>query len=177
MNRYLTKEHIEAFLDAHLDEFDFPPAYLGNEAGVIPKEWSEDKTKWCIIGGASYLNLSGNLACGLITQMINETTDGIAHRAFFPGSPKEIQKFEKNGIPIFSLEDKRPIWEYDIIGCSCSFPGTDFNIMKMLLMTGMDPWAKNRKEEDPIILRGGSTFSQIDNFIDMYDLIYMCFGS
>lgn len=169
----LTKEHIEVFLDQHLQDFDFPSAYLGSEAGVIKKPWESSYPRVCVVGGGSYLNLAGNLAVGLVTQLLNEMTPALAHRAFFPNSRKEYEKMKDNAVPMFGIEEKRPLSEYDLLACSCSYPGTDFNILAMLLMSGIDPYNYKRKEEDPIILRGGATFSCVDNFADMYDLVFV----
>lgn len=167
----LDKGHVGKWIEENVGSMDYPAAYLGNESGLIEKDWESCYPRVCVVGGSGYFHLAGNIAVPLVTQLVNEETTALAHRAYFMNSKREYNLFVKNGMPIFGLESRRPIWEYDLIGFSCSFPGTDLNCMQMLRMSGMEIDCRDRKESDPIVLRGGATFSQVDSFVYAYDLI------
>jgi len=156
--RDINRQEIQAWLDNHMTELDCPEAYLGDEPGLIPWDWDGGiSPRILCVGGDSYTTLSGNMAVPLLTQMINSTTTARAHRAYFPNTQSELNRFLKAGIPIFSIEEKRPIQEYDIMAFSCCYVLLDMMVIRMLAMSDFPIMAKERIEDDsiPLAIRGG----------------------
>ena len=166
----LNPQEIQEFLDKHLCEFNYPESYLGDEPGVISQDWVS-RPRCLVLGADGYPALAGNLAVPLITQLINRTTSGLAQRAFYPDCEKALRLFRKHGIPVFSLEEKRPISDYDIVFVSVCYAPRDLNVIRMLHMSGIPVKAKDRTAQHPLIIRGGEALHHADTIVDLYDVV------
>jgi len=155
-----TKADIETWLEAHIHHMDAPFAYLGDEPNTWNKDWDseeyKDATKLCLVGSMSYLSSEGNLAIPLIYSQINHTRPNyVTERCFFPNSRVELGMFKDDKVSFFSIENKRPFRDFDILGFSVSYIMPFLHLAPMLTQSGIAPYALDRKQDDPIVLVGG----------------------
>ena len=76
-------------------------------------------------------------------------------RAFAPKSDME-EKLRNDNIPLFTLETKTPLRELDAIGFSLSYEMTYTNVLNMLDLAGIPIERKDRGEDFPIVMAGGT---------------------
>jgi radical SAM family uncharacterized protein/radical SAM-linked protein len=72
---------------------------------------------------------------------------------------------------LFSLESKRPLHEFDLIGITLPYELVYTNILTILDRGGIPLWQKDRKKGDPIILGGGSCAFNPEPVADFFDAV------
>lgn len=112
-----------------------------------------------------------NLGMQIIYKEINERPQTVAERVFLP-EPKELKDYEKWKLPLMSVESRRPLDEFHVIGFAVTFEMDYFHIPKMLKMGRVPVRAEHRIEGDPFVLAGGpcATFNPepLSDFIDAF---------
>ena len=168
---------IKEFLRKNRHKFDTPQCYLGTEPNTHTKQWDDPNIKLRVLLDPPwrYEDFRGNQTIPLLYQMLNDRDDVLCDRAFFPNTEKEYKLFRNHGIPIFGLETKRSMGEYDLIMTSLSFLPPWVNFPLMLDMSGIPSrWKDRQTEKYPLIMVGGS--SMYGNFSIAYpvvDLVYL----
>lgn len=163
---------IRDWVDANLHRLEEPSVYLGDEIGTHHRSWENAEFRVAVVGGTSYQGLAGNLAVPTLYQLINgKYPNWLCERAYFPISKGDLNKIEKEGLPIFTLEGKHDISEFDVLLFSGSYCGTDINMIKMMLMSGINPRAAERGEHEPICVRGGAHSYSPAPFAPMWDVL------
>ena len=95
-----------------------------------------------------------NLGMQIIYREVNRREDWLCERAFLPD--KELMKvFEKTKEPIISLENRRPLSDFEILGLSVSFEMDYFNVPTILEMGRIPVLAKDREDDDTLVVMGG----------------------
>jgi radical SAM superfamily enzyme YgiQ (UPF0313 family) len=177
MQTFWTKERISEWLEGELHNMAVPSAYYGDEMGTYLRsdaEWDVSPFRVAAIGGSSYTGLAGNLGIPLVYTLVNKQNPAfICERSYFPMSRSDLERFEKRGVPIFTLETRRDIKEFDLCMFSGSYCGVDINIIKMLHMSGIPVDYNDRDERWPIIGRGGCHSFSPEPFFGIYDWFYI----
>lgn len=95
-----------------------------------------------------------NLGMQIIYREVNGREDWLCERAFLPD--KELMKvFEKTKEPLISLENRRPLSDFEILGLSVSFEMDYFNVPTILEMGRIPVLAKERGDDDTLVVMGG----------------------
>jgi radical SAM family uncharacterized protein len=74
------------------------------------------------------------------------------------------------GIPLFSLESRRPLADFDIVGFSLPYELNYSNVLNMLDLAGIPPLATERGDDAPLIIGGGSGTYNPEPLADFFDL-------
>jgi radical SAM family uncharacterized protein/radical SAM-linked protein len=86
--------------------------------------------------------------------IINNIPYASAERVFAPWLDLESY-LRHNSLPITSLESKRPLKDFDIVGFTLQYELSYTNILNMLDLGGIPIRSADRKDRDPIIIAGG----------------------
>ncbi len=146
-----------------------PGRYSGGEPGQIVKE-PEGRTSYLHAFPDKYeLGQSYN---GLQTlyHIVNNDDRFLCERVFAIDIDAEAVMREKN-IPLFSLESKRAAREFDAIGFTLSFELLFTNMLCMIDLAGIPLHAKDRTDDDPIIMAGGPSVynpEPLSRFVDLF---------
>src|SRR5437588_3320304 len=62
----------------------------------------------------------------------------------------EMKEYERTRTPLLSLESQTPLRDFDVIAFSISFETDYVNLARMLQMSGVPVWAKDRTKHDPL---------------------------
>lgn len=153
---WLLKQKLQEILSKEKGVKVFPPGLRNEFALVYPNSY--------------HIGMS-NLGFHIIYQLINNRVDTACERVFLPEKKLE-QDYIRTNTPIMSIENQRPLYEFPLIGFSISFEMDYFNILKILEMGKVHLLAKERTEDDPIIIAGGpcATFNPepLSEFIDIF---------
>jgi len=167
---------IRDFLKKHKNDFYHPECYLGQEPNTYHKDWDKAEFRILIAGLWRYEDNRGNQTLSLLYQMINEHYGDrvICERAFMPNTESEYKLFRDHDIPIFSLESKHGMAEFDMVLTSLSFIPPWLNFPLMLEMSGIPVRWYEREPEHPTVMIGGS--AMYGNFSLVYpvvDIVYL----
>jgi radical SAM family uncharacterized protein len=137
---------------------------------MVRKEWADDKVKVLLAFpeiyevGMSYLGLK------ILYGILNKRDDCLCERVFSPWADFE-DILRKNKMDLFSLESRKPMKEFDIIGISLAYELNYTNCLNMLDLGGIPIKTSERGEDDPIVIAGGPACynpEPMSEFIDAF---------
>ncbi|UCG84616.1 MAG: TIGR03960 family B12-binding radical SAM protein [Dehalococcoidia bacterium] len=156
-------------LDSILSRVVKPARYVGGEWNSIRKVWDSTEIKVVITYPDLYEIGMSNLGLAIIYDLLNRQEDVLAERVFVPWIDLEAE-LRSQGIPLFSLESRRPIKEFDILGLSLGYELTYSNALNLLDLAGMPVLAADRGEDLPLVIAGGSCALNPEPMSDFIDL-------
>ncbi len=132
-----------------------PARYVGGEWNVIEHNWNERSVRWALIYPDLYDIGQSNGGLAILYDILNHTPNTLAERCYTPW-PDMADSLRSHGRPLFSLENRRGLSDFDALGFSLSYELTYTNILEMLDLSGIPIRSLDRSEDDPIIFAGGS---------------------
>jgi radical SAM family uncharacterized protein len=145
-----------------------PARYTGGEWNSVIKDWDSTPLKIALAYPDTYEIGMSNLAIPVLYEIINRRPDALAERAYAPWVDMEVVMRQRS-IPLFSLESRRPLKEFDIIGFSLGYELTYTNVLNMLDLAGIPVLAAERTDEHPLIIAGGSCTVNPEPMADFID--------
>ena len=133
-----------------------PARYLGNELGAVHKPWHEAEVRWVLTYPEVYEVGASNLGHIILYNIINAQPQQLCDRTYLP-APDLATKLRDTNTPLFALESKRPLEDFDILGFSLSYELGATNILEMLSLGNIPLTWKERDAGDyPLIFAGGN---------------------
>ena len=126
---------------------------LAQETGTIQKDWG-GRVSFALVYPNTYAVGMSNLGFQTIYRHLNALPDVVCERVFLP-DPEDLPEYQRTGRGPFSLESKRPLSEFDLVGFSITYEGDYINTLRLLRMAGIPLRPAERRPEDPIVLMGG----------------------
>src|SRR5437016_8899587 len=80
-----------------------------------------------------------------------------AARARVDAPIDELREYERTRTPLLSLESHTPVRDFDVVAFSISFETDYINMARMMQMSGVPVWSKDRTKHDPLIVMGGAS--------------------
>ncbi|PPS45479.1 TIGR03960 family B12-binding radical SAM protein [Chroococcidiopsis sp. TS-821] len=152
-------------------EISRPARYLGNELGAVHKPWETAKVRWVLTYPELYEVGASNLGHVILYNILNAQPRQLCDRAYLP-APDLANKLRATQTPLFAVESKRALQEFDILGFSLSYELGATNILEMLDLAGIPLTWKDRQASDtyPLIFAGGQTAtSNPEPYADFFD--------
>ncbi|HCU23682.1 MAG TPA: B12-binding domain-containing radical SAM protein, partial [Deltaproteobacteria bacterium] len=132
-----------------------PGRYLGNEVNSIRKDPARVKLHVALVFPDVYEMGESHVGLKILYDILNRDPEIWAERVYAPWTDMEAELI-RSGLPLFSLESKRPLRDFDLIGITLPYELVYTNILTILDRGGVPLWQKDRKKGDPIVLGGGS---------------------
>ena len=153
-------------------EIQKPARYLGNELGTQTQHWESAQVRWALTYPELYEVGASNLGHIILYNVLNAQPKQICDRAYLP-APDLAAKLRDTNTPLFALESRRSLTEFDILGFSLSYELGATNILEMLDLAGIPlTWQERAKGDSPLIFAGGQTAtSNPEPYADFFDLI------
>ena len=149
-----TPEQIENKLDRILLKVQKPGRYVGGELNSVVKDWDSVATKVALIFPDIYDIGVSNVGLKILYDQVNQRQDALAERAYAPWLDMEALMRE-HSIPLYTLESKRLLAEFDLIGFSLPYETLYTNTLNVLDLAGIPARAADRDETHPIVIAGG----------------------
>ena len=165
-----SREEIQTKLERILPTVQKPGRYTGGELNQVIKDWGSVKSTVALVFPDIYDLGMSNLGVAILYDLLNQRPDALAERAFSPWSDME-SALRDNGIPLYSLESKSALSEFDIVGFSLPYETLYTNTLNVLDLAGIPIFTNERTEEHPLIIAGGhATFNPepMHPFIDAF---------
>ena len=147
-----------------------PGRYTGGEFNQIVKNWESTDLKIVLAFPDVYDIGLPNLGLAILYSEINNRDDCLAERVYAPWKDFEAL-LRSNSVPLYSLENKRTLKDFDLIGFSLPYETLYTNVLNMLDLAHISAKSENRLDTDPIIIAGGhATFNPepMHAFIDAF---------
>ena len=109
-----------------------------------------------------------NLGLAILYEILNRRADIAAERVYAPWIDME-EKMRARGIPLFSLESRRPIADFDFLGFSLQYEMIYSNVLNMLDLAGIPLYARERGEDMPFVVGGGPCVYNVEPIADFFD--------
>jgi len=154
--------------DDILYKVEKPSRYTGGELNEIVKNPSEVDIRFAFCFPDVYEVGMSHLGSRILYHTINARQDTYCERAFTPWPDMEVQ-LRKNNIPLFTLETKDSLKEFDILGFTLQYEMSFTNILNMLNMSEVTIRASERGEDEPIVMAGGPCAYNPEPLYDIVD--------
>ena len=142
----------EGALTRLLMEVEKPARYMGGEWNMVKKEGENFRFALCF-PDVYEIGMS-HMGSRILYHVLNEMEGVACERCFCPWSDMEAL-LRREGMPLFSLENRLPLGSFDIVGFSLLYEMCYTNILTMLELSRIPFLAKERGEDMPLILVGG----------------------
>ena len=76
-------------------------------------------------------------------------------------------------IPLFALESQDPVKDFDFLGITIQYEMCYTNILQILDLSKIPLIARERTDEDPIVIGGGPCTYNPEPLADFFDLFYI----
>lgn len=157
-----------------------PARYLGNELGAVHKPWDSASVRWALTYPEVYEVGASNLGHFILYSILNVQPRQLCDRAYLP-APDLAAKLRTTQTPLFAVESRRALTDFDILGFSLSYELGATNILEMLALAGIPLTGQERMATDrwnvaqgsyPLIFAGGQTAtSNPEPYADFFDFI------
>lgn len=145
---------MEQLLEEILATVEKPARYVGGEWNAVQKDWDSVKVKMAFAFPDVYEVGMSHLGMQILYKVVNDREDALMERVFAPWVDME-KKMREAGMLLFSLESKRPLREFDIVGFTLQYEMSFTNVLNMLDLAGIPLHSDNRGENIPLVIAGG----------------------
>ncbi|MEB3233538.1 MAG: TIGR03960 family B12-binding radical SAM protein [Leptolyngbyaceae bacterium] len=168
---------VHALIDTTLAR---PARYLGNELGAVHKPWNSALVRWVLTYPEVYEVGSSNLGHIILYSILNAQPRQLCDRAYLP-NPDLATRLRTTNTPLFAVESKRSLTNFDILGFSLSYELGATNVLEMLSLAGIPLTSQERSASGPwsvesgsypLIFAGGQTATgNPEPYADFFDFI------
>ncbi|MFC1980718.1 TIGR03960 family B12-binding radical SAM protein [Chloroflexota bacterium] len=145
-----------------------PARYTGGEWNSVIKDWDKTGIRIALSYPDLYEIGMSNIALPILYKLLSNQPDVLAERVYAPWVDMEAA-MRSRGIPLFGLESKRPLKDFDIIGFSLGYELTYTNVLNMLDLARIPVLVSERDYSYPLIIAGGSCTSNPEPMADFID--------
>ena len=126
----------DKLLDRILPSVAKPGRYIGNEWNIVRKDWDKTEVKFALAFPDIYDIGMGHLGYKILHYLLNQREDTLAERVYAPWVDMEA-KMREHGLPLFSLETRHALSEFDLVGFTLQYELSYTNILNMLDLGGI----------------------------------------
>lgn len=156
-------------LEEILKDVEKPGRYLGGEWNQIKKDPSSVQIKVALVFPDLYEVGMSYLGQKILYSLLNDNPKILAERVFAPWIDFE-QKLRSEKIPLYSLENKIPLDEFDILGFSLLYELNYSNILTILDLARIPVFSSDRSLDHPLVMAGGPAVFNPEPVADVFDL-------
>ena len=161
-----------ALSDEILMKVEKPARYIGHEFNSVVKDLGQVDVRFAMCFPDVYEIGMSHLGIQILYDMFNSMEGVWCERVYSPWLDLDkIMREEK--IPLFGLESQDPIKEFDFLGITIQYEMCYTNILQVLDLAQIPLLAKDRTEEDPIVIGGGPCTYNPEPIADFFDIFYI----
>ncbi|MBS6195325.1 MAG: TIGR03960 family B12-binding radical SAM protein [Clostridiales bacterium] len=161
-----------ALSDEILLTIEKPARYIGNEVNAVMKNKEDVDVRFCMCFPDVYEIGMSHLGIQILYDMFNQREDIWCERVYSPWPDLDKVMREKD-IPLFALESQDPVKAFDFLGITIQYEMCYTNILQILDLSKIPMQAKDRTEEDPIVIGGGPCTYNPEPLAQFFDLFYI----
>jgi radical SAM family uncharacterized protein len=155
-------------LDLILPAVQKPGRYTGGELNQVVKDWDQASVRVALVFPDIYDLGMSNLGLAILYDILNKQEDVVAERVYAPWPDMEVA-MRSGGVPLYSLETKHALSDFDIIGISLPYETLYTNTLNLLDLGGVPLRSRDRQASDPIVIAGGHATLNPEPMADFID--------
>lgn len=163
---------ITGFLNEELQGVNRPGRYLGLEVNAYRKGLQTGRVNCVLVYPDAYEIGMSHLGLAIIYEAINERDDAMADRAYLPWIDMQ-ERLARRGIPLFGLESRAPLHEFDMIGITLQHELTYANVVRILSLAGIPLESSHRGDKDPLVVGGGPGAFNPEPLAELFDILVL----
>ena len=149
-----------------------PGRYSGGEINSVIKDKSEVDVRFAFCFPDNYEVGMSHLGIKILYSLFNERKDIWCERVFAPWPDFETV-MRNNNIPLFAIESRDPIKDFDFIGFTLQYELSYSNVLNMLELAGVPLLSKDRTDFSPIVVAGGPCTCNAEPLADFVDIFFL----
>ncbi|MFZ4713985.1 MAG: TIGR03960 family B12-binding radical SAM protein [Bacteriovoracaceae bacterium] len=153
-----------------LDTVEKPARYIGGEHFLVQKDWSKVLAKVALCFPDVYEIGMSHLGFKILYDELNREESILAERVFTPWIDME-KKLREHNLPLVTLENFKPLNQFDILGFSLQYEMSYTNILTMLDLGGVPLLQIDRLEDDPFVICGGPCATHPEPLAQFMDFV------
>jgi radical SAM family uncharacterized protein/radical SAM-linked protein len=155
--------------DDLLPSISRPGRYLGSEFN-LPDIDLNAELKWALIFPDLYEIGMSHQGLHILYHLINQEQGFSAERCYCP-APDAEALMREHGVPLTTLESRRPLSDYDLIGITLPHELCYTNILTIFDLAAIEFLAEARSEASPIIIGGGTCGFNPEPVAELFDAV------
>lgn len=156
-------------LDRILSRVSKPARYAGGEWNSVTKDWRGVRARLALAFPDVYEIGMSNFGLSILYELVNARPDFLAERVFAPWTDMEAE-MRREGVALYSLESRRPLADFDVVGFSLGYELTYTNVLNMLDLGRIPLRAAERGDDHPLVIAGGAGAYNPEPLADFVDL-------
>lgn len=149
-----------------------PSRYVGGELNEVIKDPKEVDIRFGFCFPDVYEVGMSHLGSRILYHVLNQRKDTYCERVYAPWPDME-NLMRENNIPLYALETKDPINEFNFLAFTLQYEMSYTNILNMLNMGGIPLRASERTEKDPLVIAGGPCAYNPEPLYDIVDIFQL----
>ncbi len=148
-----------------------PVRYMGGEYNAVMKRPEDVDVRYAFLFPDTYEVGMSHLGMKILYHAINARDDAWCERVFSPWVDM-ADLMRQNGIPLFTLESRTPVKEYDLLGITLQYEMSFTNILEALDLAGI-PLRREDRTDGPFVICGGPCAfnpEPLEPFVDLFAL-------
>lgn len=168
-------ESITRWLDQTLYKFDGPAQYLGSEPNAARRPWDKAAVRWLLAASWDYSQAAGNMAIPAVYDAVHKAGDyTLADRWYLPATARDMDLLEKAQVPVFGIESKHQLRDFDVVGTSISYTVLFMNYCKHLMMSDVPlRWKDRDPSLYPMVMVGGQAWCAPEFMAPVVDCVWL----
>lgn len=149
-----------------------PGRYSSGEVNQVVKDKSAVDVRFAFCFPDTYEIGMSHLGMKILYSLFNERDDIWCERVFAPWIDFE-KVMRENDIPLYALESRDSIRDFDFVGFTLQYELSYTNILSMLDLGGIPLKASERDDSYPIIVAGGPCTCNPEPLCDFFDIFFL----
>ena len=141
-------------IDGLLDRVQKPARYMGGEMNCVLKDPDSVAIRYVFAFPDVYEVGMSHLGSRILYDIINKREDALCERVFMPWvDMADLMRSED--VPLFSLETRTPVGDFDMLGITLQYEMSYTNILEILNLARIPMHSEDRTWDHPIVIAGG----------------------
>ena len=141
-------------LERILEQVQKPARYTGGEMNTVVKRHEDVDVSFAFCFPDTYEIAMSHLGMKILYHIINKQPWALCERVCMPWVDM-AGLLRENNLPLFSLESRTPLCDFDVVGFTLMYEMSYTNIFEMLDMGHIPVRSCDRDETMPIVVAGG----------------------
>lgn len=155
-------------IQSSLNRVEKPGRYIGGEYNAEVKDWEKVDLKVALAFPDVYEIGISHLGLRILYELINNEADMVAERVYAPWIDFQ-ELLRGKAVRLYSLENKKPLSEFDLIGFSLQYELSYTNVLTMLDLGGVPLFREERRRDEPLVIAGGPCAFNPEPMADFFD--------
>ena len=152
----------------NLYELMKPARYTGGEFNSVLKNFDETPCRIVLALPDVYEVGMSNLGLAILYSILNRRDDTLCERVYAPWIDAE-KIMREESLPLFALESKRSVREFDFLGFSLQYEMIYTNVLNMLDLAQINLHSRERGDDEPFIIGGGPCVYNVEPVAEFFD--------